>query len=620
MLRAIVVTLFISLVGLVVALEKYTDPNIKNKFQERTIESNMLSNSTMGKVLSEAQLLGSHFNSAANLMPMPEKKFARLSFTIETSKPIKGTVYWKTQKHGFQDRFSKHYETSPKHLQQSVAIESLEELTAIRFDFYPNDVELTLSNINLDQNGFMPYHFEDQSAYAQLEASPSIEVLEITDSGVRLRTSTKQDPHIVFFLEKLNIKKNLFVDLFIKKRARSDYSFYSKRIRGSVNRSELSANILSTYAGWAKLSIYTHEDNLYGDEGIITNKFEKGRKWERLSEASYYDDDSRKLFTTQVGLRFHGGDFRRIKNSSYKIYFRKESGGTSGLQRAIFPGTQLGIKSLVVHHTTWPEYTAISHLYAMDIADSLGVDQPRRKPIMLYLNNEFQGLHYLTDHISRRNFGALLKSKKFDFYRMKDNNTASDHKAFWTAINPIINNKRDHISYKKVNAVFDIDSLTKNMITNIYLNNHDLCQGAVVKLKGGKWQFIGWDFDGAFLEPTDNFVTPNFSAKPVFNQFDTNEYWCPYIKIMHQLLTKNPKYRKDFALKFNKFLDNELSSDTLTRKLNNYADKYKGIPSVTQYGFDILGEYVNNRANYVRIELNYWITKWDEQQVVQSLN
>jgi len=168
--------------------------------------------------------------------------------------------------------------------------------------------------------------------------------------------------------------------------------------------------------GWPLISIVADHNDLYGYErgiavrkGLVPPAERKGLEWERFASISYYEH-GKLLFATGAGLRTHGQIAK-----SFRLYFRDEYGADQFKSGVLFDSESQPIKRLVVHDD-YPHGLHFTTSLAFDIARQIGCVVPEAKPVIFFLNGKSQGLYWISEHLSKKQWESHFKHDNFLFF------------------------------------------------------------------------------------------------------------------------------------------------------------------------------------------------------------
>ena len=162
--------------------------------------------------------------------------------------------------------------------------------------------------------------------------------------------------------------------------------------------------------GMPVVSIVTDPANLFsttsgiyvpgGKSGYDQNFFQSGSAWERFSHLEFFEDDGTLLFGGEIGLRINGNTTRERPRKALRIYNRSTTGSTTWNAR-LFPGksvTAWDTFLLRAGGNDWNQSTFRDALVS-EIAGPTGLDRQHARPVVVFLDGEYWGIHNLRDRI-----------------------------------------------------------------------------------------------------------------------------------------------------------------------------------------------------------------------------
>ena len=241
--------------------------------------------------------------------------------------------------------------------------------------------------------------------------------------------------------------------------------------------SSLVIDVGSLDPGWPVLSIVADVVDLNDPEHrILSNPRGRGREWERIAYASYYDQGEL-IFATRAGLRRHGGASRKNPvRPSLRLYFRDDYGSEYSGQ-AILEEVGASPTRIVVRRT------ALFLATAFEVARQIGAPTPVFKLAQLYLNGEREGPYLLTEHVHRDGWGRSHFGRKplsmFVFRGTVPTDESSTGK--FAELDTWARDLPAPVTMETLEASIDLDNMFLNIFTFVYCGTGDWAQGAIVR-------------------------------------------------------------------------------------------------------------------------------------------
>ncbi len=321
------------------------------------------------------------------------------------------------------------------------------------------------------------------------------------------------------------------------------------------------------------LSVWVDPNDLYSEErGIVKNSFKRGRLWERASYIKLYHKGKLE-FESFAGIRQHGNGSRKekVKKKSYRFWFKKEYGEASFLKKFDITRKQgVDIERLVLrregHFQFYNQF--ISYLYS-----KLGTKTAKFETVLFYLNGKKQGLYTITEHLTRKQFAKSVGHNNFMFLKLRGTQPIKDRVSYERMRGNIVNN--EDLTYQDVVDLLDIETIISTLVVVMFTGNGDWHQGVFYKnmKKDQKWEYIPWDFDGAFRKSYYNryeSTTNDFNIAVTEMVVDHKKNKGEIFKEIFIRLSKNDDDFKDHFRKKIKELIHTIKSKETDVLLNHF--------------------------------------------------
>jgi len=351
--------------------------------------------------------------------------------------------------------------------------------------------------------------------------------------------------------------------IFRRKRYVGEY-LYKANPGGPKNfPSNLAGKYENLKIGLPVISVVVDEKDLYSPEkGIITNSRNKGREWERLAYVSYYEYGNL-LFTTNAGIRQHGGAYRVRKiMRSCRLYFRNDYGTNQFKPGILFSPETEPVKTLVIRHF------GLGTCLAFDISRQIGAVVPGYKPVLFFLNGKYEGIKILTEHLKKRQWRSHFGHDNFYFYRYRANNDEESIKNY-QKIARWVRDPKVKMTMEQAGNFIDIDNFSRHLFSIVLCaKTRDWHQGAAVldsSKPGAKWFWINWDMDRSF-------IWKNKTWDIIIDSEDHEAFHLHRIRsiLFKRLLNECPKYRKYYARLVMDLLNHRVNGGFLIGRANYY--------------------------------------------------
>lgn len=352
----------------------------------------------------------------------------------------------------------------------------------------------------------------------------------------------------------------------------------------------------------ATVSLYLRSRDLHHpDTGILANVTKHGRAWERPGWVSFLEG-GRVTYSTQVGVRVHGGGSRLANQpQSFRIFARRKYGAREIPRGVAFDGNHRHpLRRLVLHNDMRVTDDGMRWHFvnplAYDIAHAAGAVTPATRPVRFFLNGELQGVYVLTEHFDPEDYfethwrhALHLKNAEFD--------------ELWQQIQAM-----QPLTMDRVGELVDLENLTRWFIPIVFCNTRDPFQGPGQfrdpTRPRAQWIFVNWDMDQSFrVVEADSFV--GLLEKPGQRRGRRDNE--PRPRIMTALLTGDAEYRAYFARVWVDIMNHRLTPAFLRERYDHYAELAVelGVPDL-EY-LTPLREFLEARRPIVRAQAERWL-------------
>lgn len=251
------------------------------------------------------------------------------------------------------------------------------------------------------------------------------------------------------------------------------------------------------------------------------NYNKKGAEWVRTGFIEFYDNG--KLgFSDSVKLRLHGSGSRYMPMKSIRVTFSSEV-GRSKLHYPLFPESELTEFNAFVLRNSGQDMTQTMMrdglLQRIVKRAGMNVDFQEYRPCIVFLNNEFWGVHnireflderYIQDHYPEVEELSLLEHDR-DPVEFDGINPVAGSDKEWQRFQEILElmGDLDDEEYAMVADTVDIDNVIDYLIVKLYFGVNDWPVRNVKLWRpepAGKWRYMIFDQDDGLLDPEHNSI------------------------------------------------------------------------------------------------------------------
>lgn len=332
------------------------------------------------------------------------------------------------------------------------------------------------------------------------------------------------------------------------------------------------------------VSIITNPSNLFDDtNGIYVpgvhfdpndaswsgNYYQRGKEWEREIELTYFDKSGNENFSQKAGLRIHGNYTRKAAQKSLRLYARKEY-GSKYFNHKIFPDQNTTKYKRLILQTTMGEDThgtMLKDILAQSMSKPLKFDKQNYKPVVVFINGEYWGIHSIRDRIDEY-FIGLKHQIDPDSIEIIEVANFGYHDDYYEMDKFVIENDLSiPANYDEISKRIDIKSYIDYYIAQMFFTNYDW-PGNNVKIwkrkDSKKWHWIMFDMDVGFQNVSLNMFEHATRTEPT-------PIWPNPAKatLIFRKLLKNEQFKNSFISRHKEILENEFSSKNGINQLEN---------------------------------------------------
>lgn len=302
------------------------------------------------------------------------------------------------------------------------------------------------------------------------------------------------------------------------------------------------------------VSVVTSPGNLYDfNSGIYvkgpgaSDKFPfKGanfwQDWEKPANVSLFETDGSACFSINCGIKIHGAFTRGLLKKSLACICR-DTYGDAWVNYPIFGEEGLDKYGAFILRSAGQDAfmgrmrdVVITSL----MSDYTDMQVQKYKPVVVYLNGRYYGLHYIREKINEYYVAGNFNVNAEDVTIVEW--SGHGDQGYQKLINYAMEHdlsKQEHYDY--IASQVDIENYTDYIIAQIIIGNTDNGNVKYTKLPGGKWTWLMFDTDLSMRDSDFNSVADHLNPQTIGK-------WDHTSKTLAVRLLKNPDYR-DYFLK-----------------------------------------------------------------------
>ncbi len=285
------------------------------------------------------------------------------------------------------------------------------------------------------------------------------------------------------------------------------------------------------------------------------------KDWERSIHIEYITVEGTKAVEFDCGVRTFGQYARGLPQKGLALILREQYGANEVSYPFFESNDVSSYKSLLLRPEgqDWNRAKLRDVLVPAILKNTYftAVDYMDYTPVALYINGEYWGLYYLREKLNDNYISYKYGYEKGTFDLIKSQymvraGSSADYKALtnWLKKNKLTSKK----NYEYFCSQVDIDSLIQFWIIQTFVSNNDTGNIRCYKAEDGKWRWMLYDFDWAFmigyvnrdlidlhmLDPEGHGATNNMNnimTRRLLENDDFREKFCTeYIKALKYVL------------------------------------------------------------------------------------
>ena len=328
------------------------------------------------------------------------------------------------------------------------------------------------------------------------------------------------------------------------------------------------------------LSLVVEPDAFFPPNGIYVGSMEKGQEeeavrtignaWKKKPITAYaqFFFNGELKEELELDLKTYGGMTLGWKEKSLQLSARKKLHGEGKINVKLFRNLPQREFQHVVLRTSGNDQnkTRFKDLSISQVADELGINTKASRPVVVYVNGIYWGIHNLREKVNKDYFTERYNWKKGDFIELQG--SGMYHPGFRKLVSFAAANAGSRDFPKRIADSIDIENFFNFNIIQTYISNADY-RGNVrfFKHKHGKWKWVLYDTD---LACGNNFLERNFIRD---RTFPTEEYWYnpPYATTLLNSLLRNKELKENFVRQYTYLMATYLTPANFHAKLDNNA-------------------------------------------------
>lgn len=308
-------------------------------------------------------------------------------------------------------------------------------------------------------------------------------------------------------------------------------------------------------------------------KGNYFNFKKRGVEWERPTSLEYFDEKGALQFSQKAGIRINGNKSRTSPQKSLQL-FAKEIYDKKKFEYAFFDNdcssTFNRIKLRSASGSDW-KFTMFKNELAQKISSNLDLELACSKPVLVFINGEYWGIHHLTEKINDDYFSDYFDIDKeevniLSFDGVMESGNSDSYREMIRFISN--NDLQKEENFLHVADQINLSNYIDYNCAEIFFSNKDWPNNNVRYWKPqnkSKWRWLFFDCDACmgyeYYDILQDFTfEENYSAN--------FQSWSTFL--LHNLL-KNDSFKLAFRSRFEYLLNNDFSFANISKQIDEFV-------------------------------------------------
>jgi len=302
--------------------------------------------------------------------------------------------------------------------------------------------------------------------------------------------------------------------------------------------------------------------------------------WERPIHVEFFEENNEFGFEIDLGVKIFGQWSRGNPQKSLALYSRKEY-GYSEIDYKLFQNSEIDkYQSIVLRNSgnDWNNTMIRDPLFG-EIAAPLDIDRQMYRPVVVYLNGEYWGLHNLREKVNEHFIESHHNIDSDDLNIIENNfqlveGEIESYEEFYYSLNDLDMSLESAFEY--IDSNIDINEFIDYYLIEIYIDNQDW-PGNNIKFwqqrsTNSKWRWILYDTDFGFgiwnsLAYKNN--TLDFALE------ENGPTWPnpPWSTFLLRKFMENEKFKNLFISRYSTYSNTIFLSNNITQIISDFSGK-----------------------------------------------
>ena len=255
-------------------------------------------------------------------------------------------------------------------------------------------------------------------------------------------------------------------------------------------------------------------------DGWSGNYYQRGEEWEKPASFEFFEADGSLGFKQNIGIRIHGGWTRRFPLKSLRLYARSDY-GESRFNYRMFENIDDNRFNRFILRNSGNDFgnTMFMDAAAQSLIRHFNVDTQEYRPVIVFLNGEYWGIHNVRERYDRRYLERVYGADPDNIDLLSGSQTVKegDYENYQQLITFVrAADFSDDENYAELQTRVDVDNFLDYYSAQIYYGNTDWPQNNIDfwRLRteynpnapiglDGRWRWLLYDVDRSLGLITD---------------------------------------------------------------------------------------------------------------------
>ncbi len=312
------------------------------------------------------------------------------------------------------------------------------------------------------------------------------------------------------------------------------------------------------------------------------NFWNRGEAWERGVFVEFFDGSPHPSISSEMGVRIFGGTSRQFPQKSLRFYTNRNASGEDLVHR-LFPDRPRTVFDRFILRQSGHDHnlTFFRDGFMTSVGRRCGLEVLAFRPVILFLNGEYWGLHNLRESFDdgyfSENYGVPTGELNLveGFFRA-DSGTSSDLENLYGHLSQpaftVMQNRQ------LIESIVDIENFLTYKAVETFFYRWDTGNLKRWKAGDGRWRWLWFDSDvgsGGFasVSPAWEFDMLAYNLEPdgPWSRHPLNNHNNPTMTLLFRRVLEIPEWREWFILRYCDLLNTELQAKRLLDAVDMHA-------------------------------------------------